>query len=167
MTQEQEEQTISTYYEADHDRLDELFKSFQRLKRVDYAQAKPYFREFKFGLQRHIIWEEEILFPLFEQKTGITNGGPTFVMRQEHQLIGKHLEAIHDKVRVMDPDSDEDEQALLNVLFAHNQKEEQILYPMIDQAVRGDERVKVFETMHSLPEERYAVCCQQHEPIQR
>ena len=159
MTQQQEQQTISTYYEADHDRLDELFTNFQRLKRIDFAQAKPYFREFKFGLQRHIIWEEEILFPIFEQKTGMNNGGPTFVMRQEHRLIGKHLEAIHDKVRVLDPNSDGDEEALLNVLFAHNQKEEQILYPMIDRTVTDEERSTMFETMHSLPEERYAVCC--------
>jgi regulator of cell morphogenesis and NO signaling len=158
-----QQQTISNYYETDHDRLDELFKRFQQLKRVDYPQAKRYFREFKFGLQRHIIWEEEILFPLFEQKTGMTNGGPTFVMRQEHRLIGKHLEAIHDKVKIMDPNSNDDEQALLNVLFAHNQKEEQILYPMIDRSVNDSERTKVFETMQSLPEERYAICCQERE----
>ena len=27
-------------------------------------------KEFKIGLQRHIVWEESVLFPRFEHKTG-------------------------------------------------------------------------------------------------
>ena len=91
MTQE----IISTYYETDHDRLEELFKKFQEFKRTDFPKAKAFFKEFKFGLQRHILWEEEILSPLFEQKSELMHGGPTEVMRSEHRIIGKYLEAIH------------------------------------------------------------------------
>ena len=76
-----EQKTISEFYEQDHDRLDELFKTFQKLKRSDFAKAKEAFKEFKFGLQRHIVWEEGVLFPLWEEKTGMSEGGPTFVMR--------------------------------------------------------------------------------------
>jgi iron-sulfur cluster repair protein YtfE (RIC family) len=89
------QQPISIYYETDHDRLDDLFKNFQQLKRSDFSKAKQFFKEFKIGLQRHIIWEEEILFPLFEEKTGLKNGGPTEVMRLEHRQIKTHLETIH------------------------------------------------------------------------
>lgn len=153
------EETITQYYEADHDRLDQLFLKFQSLKRSDYPKAKEYFREFKFGLQRHIIWEEEILFPLFESKTGITHGGPTEVMWQEHRLIGKYLENIHEKVKVVNPESDDDEKMLLNTLFMHNQKEEQILYPAIDRSIIDDERAAVFSSMKNTPEERYRQCC--------
>ena len=64
-------------YEQDHDRLDELFKTFQQLKRSDFPKAKEAFKEFKFGLQRHIVWEEDLLFPLWEKKTGMSEGGPT------------------------------------------------------------------------------------------
>lgn len=152
-------QTISTYYEQDHDRLDSLFKNFQQLKRTDFQKAKQFFKEFKFGLQRHIIWEEEILFPLFEQKTGMYSGGPTEVMRQEHRLIEKYLEAIHDKVRKQDPESEYDEQMLLNTLSMHNQKEEHILYPAIDRSLSEKERGEVFISMKNVPEERYAQCC--------
>jgi regulator of cell morphogenesis and NO signaling len=152
-------ETISKFYEADHDRLDEAFKSFQTLKRSDYARAKEFFREFKFGLQRHIIWEEEILFPLFEEKTGMFQGGPTEVMRIEHRQIGEHLEAIHKKVKAADPNSDEEEKMLLAVLSVHNGKEENILYPAIDRAATDADRIAVFEKMESLPEERYAQCC--------
>ncbi len=155
------EQTITSYYETDHDRLDDLLKQFRQLKRTDYAKAKPFFREFKFGLQRHIIWEEEVLFPLFEEKTGNMNG-PTNVMRAEHRQIGKVLEMIHDKVRQQNPDSDQEEEMLMNLLMMHNQKEENILYPSIDRAITGQERAEVFVTMAELPEERYAVCCHHH-----
>ena len=158
-----ERQTISSYYEVDHDRLDELFKEFQQLKRTDFTKAKQVFRQFKYGLQRHIIWEEEILFPLFERKTGMTRGGPTFVMRMEHRQIGAYLEAIHDKVRSQNPESDAEERALIEALLSHNRKEEQILYPMIDQTIDVSERSSVFEEMDKLPEERYSVCCR-HEP---
>ena len=131
----------------------------QRLKRTDPAKAGQHFKEFKFGLQRHIIWEEEILFPLFEEKTGLTQGGPTEVMRREHRLIGKYLEEIHEKVKAQNPDSDDDEQMLLNTLFAHNQKEEQILYPAIDRLLTEAERKNVFERMKNIPQERFNFCC--------
>jgi iron-sulfur cluster repair protein YtfE (RIC family) len=152
-------ESISKYFETDHDRLDELFKNFQSLKRTDYPEAKGFFREFKFGLQRHIVWEEEILFPLFEEKSGMTQGGPTEMMRIEHRQIGERLEAIHKKVKLADPNSDEEEKLLLAILSVHNMKEENILYPMIDRAATDADRTAVFEKMESLPEERYAQCC--------
>ena len=151
--------TITEHFETDHDRLDTLFKEFQALKRTDFPKAKQFFKEFKSGLQRHIVWEEDILFPLFEQKTGFTGGGPTHVMRMEHRLIGKYLEAIHDKVRVQNPESDEEETLLINTLLAHNQKEESILYPAIDHSLDEAERTGVFSAMQGIPEERFSCCC--------
>lgn len=154
-----EKVTVSQYFEADHDRLDELFRNFQKLKTTDYPKAKEFFKEFKFGLQRHIVWEEDILFPLFEEKTGASSG-PTYVMRQEHREIGKQLEEIHKKVQVADPNSDAEERKLLDVLSLHNQKEENILYPAIDHCVTDMDTQEVFNSMQNIPEERYALCCQ-------
>ena len=155
--------TISTYFEQDHDRLDELFKIFQQLKRTDFPKATEAFKEFKIGLQRHIVWEEEVLFPLWEEKTGMSEGGPTFVMRAEHRQIGARLEAIHGKVAEQDPDSEQDEAALLQLLGVHNMKEERVLYPAIDQVTTPDECQEVFKKMEQIPEERYRVCCGEHQ----
>lgn len=149
---------ISEYFEKDHDRLDGLFLSYQNWKRTDFAKAREFFVSFKFGLQRHIIWEEEILFPLFERKTGITQG-PTHVMRLEHRMIGEALEAIHRKVKNSDPESDKEEKALLDVLASHNMKEEHILYPAIDTHSDEADVQQVFRQMEELPEERYQQCC--------
>jgi iron-sulfur cluster repair protein YtfE (RIC family) len=154
--------TVQAPFAHDHDRLDELLETYRRLKRSDFARAKEAFREFKTGLQRHILWEERILFPLFEAKTGMHDQGPTFVMRAEHREIGARLEALHDKVRAHDVDSDREEQALFQALFQHNQKEENMLYPMIDCLVTDEERQAIFKRMEELPEDAYRTCCGGH-----
>jgi regulator of cell morphogenesis and NO signaling len=157
-----EPQTITTFYEKDHDRLDELFKTFQTSKRSDFAKAKEAFKEFKVGLQRHIVWEEEVLFPIWEEKTGMIEDGPTPMMRHEHSQIKQLLDAIHQKVEGQNLDTDQDEQALLQLLGSHNRKEERALYPAIDNVISADECVKVFIGMNSIPEDRYNACCSQH-----
>ena len=149
--------TISAYFEEDHDRLDELFTSFQSLKGSDFPGAKAAFEKFKIGLQRHIAWEEDVLFPLWEEKTGMSDGGPTFVMRAEHRQIGERLNAIHAQVAEGSPDSDPDEAALLQLLGAHNMKEERVLYPAIDQVTTPDECRDVFTKLDQIPVERYGV----------
>jgi iron-sulfur cluster repair protein YtfE (RIC family) len=150
---------IQVRFAADHDRLDGLFADYQRFKRTEYGRAKEAFREFKFGLQRHIIWEEQVLFPLFEKKTGMLHRGPTEVMRMEHRIIGSYLEAIHTHVREHDPNTDDEEQALLGALAAHNQKEETVLYPMLERLLSDDERAQAFTDMAAVPEEAYRKCC--------
>jgi iron-sulfur cluster repair protein YtfE (RIC family) len=154
--------TVKSSFAADHDRLDDLFVQFQKTKRTDYSRAKEFFKEFKFGLQRHIVWEESILFPLFEMKTGMYHTGPTEVMRQEHRRIGELLEAIHQKVKQQDPNSDQDELALLAALAAHNEKEETILYPAIDRLTSDEEKSEAFAAMEKVPEEAYKICCGKH-----
>jgi regulator of cell morphogenesis and NO signaling len=156
------EQTIMALYEKDHDRLDELFTTFQASKRSDFAKAKEAFKEFKVGLQRHIIWEEELLFPMWEEKTGMIEDGPTPVMRFEHEQIKTLLEAIHQKVEGQNVDTDQEEQTLLNLLGSHNRKEEKALYPAIDNVTNAEERAIVFSNMKTIPEDRYNTCCSGH-----
>ena len=157
-----EQETITKFYEADHDRLDELFKTFQTLKRSDFAKAKDAFKAFKIGLQRHIVLEEELLFPMWEEKTGMVEDGPTPVMRFEHSQIRQYLDAIHQKVEGRNPDTDREEQALLQVLGSHNRKEERALYPAIDNVTSAEERATIFSNMNTIPEDRYNTCCGQH-----
>lgn len=150
---------IKQYYQDDHDRLDGLFTQFQELKRTDFQKAKESFKEFMHGLKRHIIWEEEILFPLFEKHTGMSSGGPTQVMRMEHVEIKKHLGAIHDKVKTGNAETDDDEKNLLSALSAHNEKEEGVLYPIINNMSSAEETQTVFSEMEKVKEERYTCRC--------
>jgi regulator of cell morphogenesis and NO signaling len=150
---------ITEFMEQDHDRLDGLFKNFQAVKARDLAQAKQFFSEFKRSLQRHIVWEEEFLFPRFEERAGMSEGGPTAVMRLEHRRIKELLEGIHDRVDTGNMDTGEYEQELKDVLLVHNTKEEAVLYPAIDRCVSEKEAAELIKTMQALPPERYAHCC--------
>ena len=83
-------------------------------------------------------------------------------MRTEYRQIGQHLKAIHSEVIDQNPDSDQEEQALLALLGSHNMKEERVLYPGIDRVTSTEVREAVFQDMKNIPEDRYKLCCGQH-----
>ena len=70
------QESIARYFEQDHARLDRLFGTFRASKQSDRAAAEHTYRQFALGLTRHIAWEEHILFPVFEAKTGLQHTGP-------------------------------------------------------------------------------------------
>lgn len=150
--------SVMDFMSKDHDRLDKIFSELGNATSV--GTAKPLFHDFKIGLQRHIVWEEEVLFPAFEEKTGMHGAGPTEAMRNEHRQIKKFLESIHDHLAEGKKDTVELEKGLLEVLKPHNDKEESILYPCIDESLTEKEIEDVFASMKSLPPERYNKCCE-------
>ena len=68
--------TILEFMSLDHDRLDNKIRMYGKEKLLEIERAESIFLFFKSELERHIIWEEDILFPIFERKTGIKDGGP-------------------------------------------------------------------------------------------
>jgi iron-sulfur cluster repair protein YtfE (RIC family) len=147
--------TIPSFFEKDHRRLDALFENFQNLKQQDFSEAQSFFKEFKQGLEKHILWEEEILFPFFEKKSGISSG-PTEVMKQEHSAILKALQAIHQKVAQRDLQTGAEEKELFEILMKHNLKEENVLYPMIETEASPMEKKEIFKAMDEIHEKRYS-----------
>lgn len=140
--------TIFEFMSTDHDRLDNIFEEFKNLKKNDISAARRLFLDFKAGLQAHIVWEEDILFPIFERGTGMHDTGPTAVMRMEHRHIKKFLEEIGEKVLAGEVEGiEEAEIGLLEVLGAHNQKEENILYPAIDNLTSEQEKEQAITRM--------------------
>jgi len=138
---------ITNFMSNDHDRLDEIFKEFQDVKNLDLNRARSLFSQFKSGLERHIVWEEEILFPLFENQTGMRETGPTAVMRMEHRQIKDFLQQIHMAISVGETETAQQESGLVAVLTAHNDKEENILYPWIDKSVSEQEKQDSLQKM--------------------
>lgn len=139
------DRTITEYLQTDHRRLDAIYERFQsavNAQRWDEAAAD--FKEFSLGLRRHIRVEEEILFPVFEDKTGMRDAGPTFVMRMEHKDIQSLLDRIlastegHDAAGISGSSS-----ALVGILMDHNMKEEHILYPESDSFLSDSEKKDV------------------------
>lgn len=128
--------SVSDYLETDHRRLDDLLPDPDAV--VDagtLAEAGRRFREFACGLSQHIQAEEQVLFPAFEELTGMTSG-PTVVMRVEHEEIRRWIAVASASVDAQDAAAFRNAIGRLSgVLSAHNMKEEQILYPMTDGAV--------------------------------
>ncbi len=144
--------TITEYLQTDHRRLDAIMGRFQDAhKSGRWEDAARDFREFNLGLRRHIQIEEEILFPAFEEKTGMHDAGPTFVMRMEHTEIRGLLDRILSATDAKDSSQVNDAtQAILNILGDHNMKEEHILYPESDGIFSDFERVQVIKKAQAL-----------------
>jgi hemerythrin-like domain-containing protein len=90
------------------------------------------------GIERHIGLEENLLFPAFEERTGMTSG-PTETMRMEHEqmrgMFAQMRAAIDAKDAALYLGVSE---TLLILLQQHNMKEESMMYPMLDQALGDD-----------------------------
>lgn len=115
----------------DHARLDALFDA----KRMD---------EFVYGLERHITFEETLLFPLFEARAGAR--GPIAVMRLEHAHIREALRAL-----LVEATRDEAIETLAALLGEHNAKEERVLYPLFDEMTSDGEREDMIRRMQTMP----------------
>ena len=126
---------ISEFMGRDHERLDALLAELRTPAAA--TRAKELFARFDAGLRAHIVWEEEIFFPAFEEKTGMRSMGPTAVMRMEHETIKQLLQAIAQAVETSAPTDSAD--TLAEVLSAHNLKEENVLYPALDQVLPVEE----------------------------
>ena len=104
----------------------------------DAEQGAASFEAFAQATLLHFDREEQELFITFENRTGMT-GGPTQVMRYEHQqlrgLIDSMRSALHEN-RLEDFFGIGE--SMMIMLQQHNMKEEQMLYPMIDRALGGD-----------------------------
>ena len=128
--------SVTGYLQADHRRLDAIIPAVERL--VDagsFTEARARFGEFACGLGWHIDVEEQVLFPFFEAKTGMTRG-PTTVMRVEHKDIRERIDRVLAalEARQVAPMRDALGE-LIGLLTAHNLKEERMLYPMTDRAI--------------------------------
>lgn len=144
------EETIKGAFHADYERLDCLLKTFQTIRGSDAVQARRSFLDFKTGLENHMRWEEDILFLLFEEKTGLRGWGPTEKMRAEHDEIRQMLTVFEEMMTNNHACTDIQQDALLTLLSTHSIKEENALYPLLDKLLTPEERQAVLhQTLHS------------------
>lgn len=133
----------------DHQTCDAMFAEIEAaVGRADFAVAHRDFARFREAMERHINAEENVVFPAFEDKTG-ERSGPTEVMRGEHRMM-------RDLFVKMDAALGQQQatpylglaETLLVLLQQHNIKEENVLYPMFDQAL-APERQTILGELHA------------------
>ncbi len=123
---------------ADHRHCDRLFATAEdAAQRSDWAACREHFAAFRTAMLQHFDVEENVLFPAFEQATGMTMG-PTAMMRAEHAQM---RDLLHNMAAVIAAGRRDDtlgmSETLLLYMQQHNLKEENVLYPMSDQALAG------------------------------
>lgn len=124
----------------DHKACDDEFARIeQALAAGDWAATGLALATFVAAMQRHLGVEEQVLFPAFEQATGMTMG-PTRVMRMEHA----QMRGLFDDMRAATAAQDADglrgqAETLLIMMQQHNLKEENVLYPMCEEQL-ADQR---------------------------
>lgn len=131
--------SIQEYMTQDHRRCDELFAiAEQAVNEGDWEKAQQCSNEFTNAMERHFVMEEQVLFPAFEQRSGITEG-PTAIMRDEHQQMRELLgELNHALDAEQQADYLDTMETLLILMQQHNMKEEGMLYPMSDEEIGLD-----------------------------
>lgn len=135
-------ETISDYLTSDHRRCDDHFAAAEEFSaKRDWVAATARFEQFQSAMIHHFGMEEQVLFPAFERETGNTQG-PTQIMRMEHEQMRELFARMAAAIAARDADEYAGlSETLLILLQQHNLKEEQVLYPMSEQAfgVRGGE----------------------------
>ena len=127
-------ESIRDFMAENHRQCDEYFVAVEQdIAGTEWAKAAEHFSRFRDAMERHLSVEESILFPAFEQRTGMTMG-PTQVMRNEHAQMRELIEAAEGALLAKDvEDYSGYAETLLIMTQQHNMKEENILYPMCDQ----------------------------------
>lgn len=122
-----------------HRHCDDLFIAAEEaVQRHDWAVAEKSFARFHAQMRAHFQAEEEMLFPAFEAATGMS-AGPTQMMRHEHEQMRSLLTQLAEACAAHDDEGYAGAaETLLMLMQQHNMKEENILYPMCDQALGAE-----------------------------
>lgn len=131
--------SIREFMTDDHRRCDDVFAEVeQAVTAGEWSSARDTFARFAAAVLQHFATEESVLFPAFEQRTGMTMG-PTQVMRSEHVQMRELIAAAERALAAQDADDYAgNAETLLIMMQQHNMKEENILYPMCDQHLADD-----------------------------
>lgn len=135
---------ILEFMRDDHRACDHLFiEAENALAGKKMEEAKTLFESFYQATNHHFDMEERELFITFEKRTGMM-GGPTQMMRYEHQQLRSLLESM----RLALSENRNDDffgigESMMIMLQQHNMKEEQMLYPMIDRALESDAEMMI------------------------
>lgn len=143
---------ILEFMRDDHRACDHLYTEAENaLADKKTEKAKELFNQFYHATNHHFDMEEKQLFLTFERRTGMM-GGPTQMMRYEHQQLRALLESM---LRSLNEGKVDDffgqGESMMIMLQQHNMKEEQMLYPMIDQTLGMDGELMV-QTLREMPQ---------------
>ncbi len=131
---------LAAFFVQDHRDCDARWADVEELlDTADIQTARPAWEKFDSSLRRHLGMEEDVLFPAFDARSGMGGGGPTAMMRMEHQQMRGLLDQIGAAMETEDAQEALDiGDTLLMLIQQHNVKEEGMLYPMAQNMLAGE-----------------------------
>ncbi|MCL5412510.1 MAG: hemerythrin domain-containing protein [Candidatus Marsarchaeota archaeon] len=138
---------VTEFMDKDHAAMEKLFASLVA-RGKDRQNLRDRFAQFRVRMERHMAWEEDVLFKIVEQKTG----GQSILVEElttQHarikELLAGIAKAIDDGTPfgVLRDDLDA-------VMSAHEKMEDSSLYPWLDQTLSAGERDSAIAYMKSL-----------------
>jgi len=143
---------LAGFFTQDHRDCDSRWAELEGLLDSGNSDAaRQAWQEFDDSMRRHFAMEEDILFPAFDARSGMGGfpafdarsgmggGGPTAMMRMEHQQMRGLLDQIGAAMSSGDTEEALDlGDTLLMVIQQHNVKEEGMLYPMAQNMLAGE-----------------------------
>ena len=128
--------SIGEFMSRGHKDCDQAFARAEESAGADWPATEAKFKIFLRSMQQHLAMEEEVLFPAFEEQTGMSGGGPTETMRVEHEQMRRLFEQMQQAVAARDAKQYLGLcETLMLLMQQHNLKEEDMMYPMLDEAV--------------------------------
>ena len=142
--------TISSFLTTDHRACDEEFADMENaVASGDWDLSAEKLNKFITDLLHHFDMEEKVMFPVFEEVSGMTQG-PTMVMRMEHSQMRNILDDLKADIEKKDKNHFFGvSESLMMLMQQHNMKEEQMLYAMADMHL-GALVSKVIEDMKAI-----------------
>lgn len=143
-------ETISSFLTTDHRACDEEFANLENtVAKENWEESQKQLEKFTTDLLHHFDMEEKVMFPVFEEVTGMTQG-PTMIMRMEHAQMRAILEDLKSDIEKKDKNHFFGvSESLMMLMQQHNMKEEQMLYKMADMHL-GSLIFKTIEDMKAL-----------------
>ncbi len=123
---------LSRTFTDDHRDLDDRLEAFRSTPAAEEGLRAERFGSFASDLRRHIAIEEEQLFPAFERESP-NHRSIAERMRDEHRRILDVLDRTERQLREGPTSTAELEEELVNVLWSHNSREEEAVYPWFDR----------------------------------
>ena len=141
---------IKEFLTQDHRACDDTFAAMeQKANSEGVVAAKDLYTQMAKEMEHHFQMEERVMFPAFEEKTGMTQG-PTQMMRMEHEQMRALIKEVGEALEAENRDRFFGlTETMMIMLQQHNMKEEQMLYTMAQThlAAESDQVVMMMDAI--------------------
>jgi len=142
-----ENTTILDIMVAQHGLLEVLFQAFKDEFKENPEAAKKFLSEFSWEIKKHFFIEDQAIFALLPWKdpeiSEIVHG-----LKKEHITM---LDKLEKMLENLSDESEEEMQGFLKLMTSHREKEEQKLYPLLDEKLSKAEKNLIISRVNEIP----------------